>query len=501
MDKFDISLTGIGVATVIITIFMIMIILPTMAFAELSYQDTFTEVSRSTSIPVSFSAADGGDTSNEYSGFVKISVKGSGNLVLDVQQDAFYAFTDINGIPIEPKASEYYHELAYNSKHLVAPNGLSHLTPFEFGIVNSIVFDIDKGIAVTPGYRPDYNEDHLYLFVIDTKLVTPSILHFGMADGYFADNSGLLKIAIQQLVLREQVGDDDTNDTDNDNTDDNNTDNGGSKKRNGGCSGDCEPPTLGLDSKYKRIVDNGFTYNGKSINVERFFTPYPLITANIGELNTAVIKIYENDGVHNFKHLALAFGLDSDDFISNSKARIELDINHEHTETVTVYDPENVLDNISVTTNVVDCMINSMAQCLEVTINHMFRESLDFNIVATDVWDQKRNSWQNYFNHGIEVVGESLNPLKEYGGTNRGVVYHLTETSKTTAIDTFGGTWSFKYDVWMMDYIKSERPQDPPTDVMTRTHSEWADYKELQVQKAITQLLEICPTCIVVEDK
>lgn len=262
-----------------------------------------------------------------------------------------------------------------------------------------------------------------------------------------------------------------------------------------GCS-DCEAPTLGLNSESKRIVENGFTYNGKSADVERFFTPYPLITATVGKQNTAVFKIYENMGPENVKHFAFAFGLDKSDIISNSKAMIELDIDHEGTETVTVTDPENALDNIKVSTNIGNCIEGEPnTQCLIVTINHMFRTPLDFNMVATDVWDMKRNSWQNYYNHGIEVIGESLNPAKIHDGINAGHIYHLTETSRTTAVDEFDNTWSLHNGKWMKDYVQNERVQDTSS-VFNRMHSDFVEYKELQAQNAIPQLLESCPTCL-----
>ncbi|PBO85435.1 MAG: hypothetical protein COA77_03645 [Thaumarchaeota archaeon] len=275
------------------------------------------------------------------------------------------------------------------------------------------------------------------------------------------------------------------------------TDNDGVTSKNGsGCDGDCEEPTLGMDSNGRQIVKNGFTYNGNPTNVERFFTPYPLITANVGKQNTAVFKIYENMGPENVKHFSFAFGLDKSDIISNSKAMIELDIDHEGTETVTVTDPENALDNIKVSTNIGNCNEgDSDTQCLIVTINHMFRAPLDFNIVVTDVWDMKRNSWQNYYNHGIEVTGESLNPAKIHDGINAGQIYHLTETSKTTAVDEFGDTWSFQYGIWEQDYVKNERVQDTSS-VFNRMHSDFAEYKELQAQNAIPQLLEYCPSCL-----
>ncbi len=40
-----------------------------------------------------------------------------------------------------------------------------------------------------------------------------------------------------------------------------------------GCDGECQAPTMGVNSDGRRLVENGFTYNGKQIDVERFFTP------------------------------------------------------------------------------------------------------------------------------------------------------------------------------------------------------------------------------------
>ena len=262
-----------------------------------------------------------------------------------------------------------------------------------------------------------------------------------------------------------------------------------------GCE-NCEAPTLGVNSQSKRIVENGFTYNGKPTDAERFFTPYPLITATVGKQNTAVFKIYEDKGPENIKHFSFAFGLSKGQIISESKAMIELDIDHEGTETVTVTDPENASDNIVVSTNITNCNgDDSDTKCLMVTIDHRFRAPLDFNIVGTDVWDMKRNAWQNYFNHGIEITGESLNPANEYDGVSTGHIYHLTETGKTTAIDEFGDTWSFQYGKWMKDYVQNERIQDT-TSVFNRNHSDFVDYKEQQAQNAIPQLLQYCPSCL-----
>lgn len=179
------------------------------------------------------------------------------------------------------------------------------------------------------------------------------------------------------------------------------------------CSGDCTPPTLGLDHVYSQIVTEGFSYNDNPVDVELFYTPYPLITANVGNESIAKLKIYENNGPQNIEHVGLAFGLGKDESFNDSKATINLDRARDGSESVFIYDPENVLDNVQVFTATGPCNDGiSTPQCLIVSIYHTFRESLNFNMVGTLVWDFDRNSWQNYYNHGIHVEGESLNPAK-----------------------------------------------------------------------------------------
>jgi len=273
------------------------------------------------------------------------------------------------------------------------------------------------------------------------------------------------------------------------------------KKKGGGGCDDCDAPTLGINSKSKRIVENGFTYNGKSVDAERFFTPYPLITANVGKLNTAVFKIYEDKGPENIKHFSFAFGLDTGQIISESKAMIELDIDYDRTETVTVTDPENALDSIKVSTNIENCNGNdSDTQCLIVTINHRFRAPLEFNIVGTDVWDMQRNSWQNYFNHGIDVTGQSLNPMKtmmisgpeKYEGfieVTQNAMYSDVWTSDDGRDFVKNNHDSFKQINQEFEFIIEDGTGKDRADYKFKLKQIW-DLKNAQVI-----LAEICPRC------
>ncbi|MGD8431313.1 MAG: hypothetical protein PVG23_01920, partial [Nitrosopumilaceae archaeon] len=99
-------------------------------------------------------------------------------------------------------------------------------------------------------------------------------------------------------------------------------DSSGSSSSGGGCSGDCGPPSLGVDQNYNRIVEDGFSFNGNPVDVKHFYTPYPLITVNVGEENIAILKIYEDGGVDSIAHVGLAFGLAKNEYFSDSKATI-----------------------------------------------------------------------------------------------------------------------------------------------------------------------------------
>src|SRR3970040_3186518 len=61
-------------------------------------------------------------------------------------------------------------------------------------------------------------------------------------------------------------------------------------------SGNDYAPTLGSDRYGNNYVDNGFTFNDFTTDVEELKTHMPLQTLNVGELNTAVLKIYDNRG-------------------------------------------------------------------------------------------------------------------------------------------------------------------------------------------------------------
>jgi hypothetical protein len=213
---------------------------------------------------------------------------------------------------------------------------------------------------------------------------------------------------------------------------------------------DCTPPTLGIDSNLNRIVKNGFSYNGNPVDVNLYYTPYPLIQTSIGKENKAILKVFEDTGAQNIEHIGLGFGLGMGESFSDSKATINLDRTMDGKEIVSTYDPDNVFDKVRVQSEIGSCDGSLQSQCMIFTIYHTFRSPLKFDMVATYVWDFTKNRWQNYYNHGIHIVGDSLNPPKTKSvgfGTNemRGL-FTLTQVDiyEDKWIDKFGNIYIHK---------------------------------------------------------
>ena len=264
-------------------------------------------------------------------------------------------------------------------------------------------------------------------------------------------------------------------------SDDSDSDSGG-----GGCA-DCTPPTLGVNSDGTRLVENGFAYNGDAIDVESFYTPFDLLTVEIGRENIVELKIYENSGADSIQHIGLSFGLDRGQIFGEGLAIIEWDKVYGEDPKITVTDPENVLDNVRVVAdpNLVKCTDDSITeQCMKFRIYHSFREGPDFRIFSTYIWDDERNGWQNYFNHGLNVVGESLNPPDVHTVFDRqGYLYTITVTGDRQAVDGNGDRWYLDDDeFWKKEFFVKRPPvQGVPMAGYDKDHPYFTAYQDGQV--------------------
>jgi len=141
-----------------------------------------------------FTQADGGVTTNTYSGLVELIVTGTGEASATRLNDAFYIFTDLAHNPVAPANSSQYYQLAVRT---------STLQPFQpaFEAKHSIVYHVASSSEVTPTYVPGYNANHTYNFVVDLNTVSLNQLHFGVSNGNFRDNSGAFSIDVHQLAV------------------------------------------------------------------------------------------------------------------------------------------------------------------------------------------------------------------------------------------------------------------------------------------------------------
>ncbi len=146
-----------------------------------------------------------------------------------------------------------------------------------------------------------------------------------------------------------------------------------------------------------------------------------------------------------------------------------------------VIDPENALDNVKVVTSEGQCREDSNSNdCLIVQVYHTFRQPLEHNIVGVYVWDDIRKGWNNYFNDGVEVQGESLNPPAKHQVNNKGELIQITETGKNTAIDENGNNWFFNKS-WEMEYVASGKIDDGITlQGYDRNHVKFSTYQKGQ---------------------
>jgi hypothetical protein len=132
-------------------------------------------------LAATFTRPDGGVTAGAYQGYVLLHVTGVGQAYGATFNDAFYLFTSPFSSPRNGHDGGYY-QLTF---------GTSPLQAFSLG-------SNARNFLVGP--LPAYNPAHEYTFVLDTRLVSPGRLHFGVSDGGYNDNTGAYTITVTQLV-------------------------------------------------------------------------------------------------------------------------------------------------------------------------------------------------------------------------------------------------------------------------------------------------------------
>ena len=175
----------------------------------------------------------------------------------------------------------------------------------------------------------------------------------------------------------------------------------------GGCSGDCTPPTLGVDSSGKVFVENGFTINGKTYDVGHFEQTIPTQTVKTGEPVEIILKIFENSGPQYLKHVELVLGnehvFDSYVWRQMPTANIIWQQTFDGIESIEINDPENLITDVNVEAEIDGTFTILKFQFTPTT-------TFDTSHMMVKTWDQNRSYWLNNFYDALEI---SINPFTE----------------------------------------------------------------------------------------
>ena len=195
-------------------------------------------------------------------------------------------------------------------------------------------------------------------------------------------------------------------------------------------SGDNSAPTMGTSTTGKRLIDDGFMYNNNPVDVTNFHTEYPLVRTPVGVQNTLDLKVLENQGINHIEFVSVHFGVPQ--IHAQGEAIITYYPFNDYTK---IHDPNNLLGEIDISLDPVKCKANSEKErCVKFSLDHSFNEAPMHDIVRVTIADKTRNHADVFFNDGIEVYGDSLNPPNTASiaaqGNDRGLI-HLTQTDRT----------------------------------------------------------------------
>lgn len=250
------------------------------------------------------------------------------------------------------------------------------------------------------------------------------------------------------------------------------------------CSPECEPPTLGVSQvTYQRLVSNGFCYNGQCVDAESYYTPFPLIITTVDKENTAVVRIYDNEGVKNIRHVSFGFGIQEGTFFGSGHTFLNFDVDHNGIQTISKTDPNNAIKSFSISTRETTDIVRTGINVLEVTFKHTFAKELPFNIVSVYSWDSYRNGWQTYFNDGVQVIDPNkpipivISDDEKYQMAVKDNLAKTTIPEKQAklkqeqqkASELFAKLYHIRADVvnepYNIDFVRDKNPHDRNSDV------------------------------------
>ena len=269
-----------------------------------------------------------------------------------------------------------------------------------------------------------------------------------------------------------------------------------SSKIKGGC-GDCTPPTFGKDKNGIMIVQGGFSFNGNVTDVIEYHTPYHMITASTNSTHTFTLKTFENNGINNIKWFQFGIVQEVGSQLNDAEVLGTIYISSAQVEKIEETDENNLWDIINATSYIEECGY-VRSDCLELSLDVIFREELKNKVIVIQAMDNSRNANTKFLNDGIVTVGESMNdPLISYVSVSKGGAFYpqdrgiveLTLTSYKNNLwqDKFGYEWSTNnYGFYIIDTVPVPlKEPDVMWQAMTRMNSNFADMIQFEKDRAV----------------
>jgi hypothetical protein len=256
-------------------------------------------------------------------------------------------------------------------------------------------------------------------------------------------------------------------------------------------------PTFGLSHENnQKIIDSGFKINNQTFSInDNFHTPFKEQVVKIGETNTFEAKLFASEGLRVQEFL---FGIPEVGQAHNAELGVEVWFDYDGTiKQVKAIQNSNIIDEstFEATHQKTTCKsTDSEENCDAIKLSAVFLEPLKHKVMALKAIDFKNRYQITYLNEGIDISGESLNPMKTAlipsNVRDQGLIevtqvakyspYWVSEDQRLFEKNRFGTFKEINYQF--------ERFQDDG-DVRTRTHSGFGGILHYE-QKRATQIFD-----------
>jgi hypothetical protein len=256
-------------------------------------------------------------------------------------------------------------------------------------------------------------------------------------------------------------------------------------------------PTFGLDHQNnQKIIDSGFKINNQTFSIDdNFHTPFKEQVVTIGETNTFEAKLFASEGLRVQEFL---FGIPEVGQAHNAELAVEVWFDHDGTiKEIKAIQESNIIDEstFDATHQKTKCKTTDTDEkCDAIKLSAVFLEPLKHKVMALKAIDFKNRYQITYLNEGIDISGNSLNPMNTAmipsGVKSQGLIkvtqvvkyspYWISEDQRLFEKNKFGSFKEINYQF--------ERFQDDG-DVRNRSHSSFGGILHYE-QKRATQIFD-----------